>query len=178
MTVSRSRIQSRTTTAMRCDAQNRRASTLTNPPQPAMTMATGILAPASYLRRRSPSWTKSDPPLTERLALSASIVTTRDLTARRAPQKASELCVGDGVDDMRSGLGCRPRLRRWTKPLMLSQVALKRRPCIWPGSHRSIVLVRPERRRFAFAYRRDDRRRVEWITSWTPHGARPHLFYR
>ena len=95
----------------------------------------------------------------------------------RAPESVG-LCVGDGVDGMRSGLGCRPRLRRWTKPLMLSQVALKRRPCIWPGSHRSIVLVRPERRRFAFAYRRDDRRRVEWITSWTPHGARPHLFYR
>jgi hypothetical protein len=90
MTASKSRIQSRTTTAMRCDAQNRRASTLTNPPQPAMTMAVGIFAPASYRRRRSPSWTKSEPPLTVRLALSASVVTTRGLTARRGPQTASD----------------------------------------------------------------------------------------
>jgi hypothetical protein len=63
---------------------------LTKPPQPAMTMAAGIRAPASYLRRRSASWTKSEPPLTVRLALSASVVTTRGLTARRAPQNASD----------------------------------------------------------------------------------------
>jgi len=90
MTVSKSRIQSRTTIAMRCDAQKRSASTLTNPPQPAMTIAAGIRAPASYRRQHSPSWTKSEPPLTVRLALSASVVTTRGLTTRRAPQKASD----------------------------------------------------------------------------------------
>jgi hypothetical protein len=90
MTVSKSRIQSRTTTAMRCDAQKRSASMLTKPPQPAITMAAGMRAPASYLRRRAPSWTKREPPLTVRLALSASVVTTRGLTARRASQKASD----------------------------------------------------------------------------------------
>jgi hypothetical protein len=90
MTVSKSRIQSRTTMAMQCEAQNRSASTLTSPFQPAMTIAAGILAPASYLRRRSPSWTKSEPPLTVRLASSASVVTTAVLTARRAHQNASD----------------------------------------------------------------------------------------
>jgi hypothetical protein len=90
MMASKSRIQSRTTMTMRCDAQNRRASTLTSPFQPAMTMAAGIFAPASYLRRRSPSCRKSEPPLTVRLALSASVVMTLGLTARRAPQKVSD----------------------------------------------------------------------------------------
>ncbi len=94
---------------------------LTSPFQPAMTMAAGILAPASYLRRRSPSWTKSEPPLTVRLALSASVVMTLVLTARRVPQKASDsasaaasmACGADGTAGPNSGDGpSRSCLRR------------------------------------------------------------------
>jgi hypothetical protein len=36
---------------------------------------------------------------------------------------------------------------------------------------------KPSRRCFTRADRLDDRRRVEWITSWTPHGL-PLLFSR
>jgi hypothetical protein len=86
----------------------------------------------------------------------------------RAPESVG-LCIGDSVDGMRSGLGCQPRLRRWAEPLMPPQVALKRRARIWPYGRRGVGLIGPERRRFAFADRSDDRRRVEWITSWTPH---------
>jgi hypothetical protein len=93
----------------------------------------------------------------------------------RAPEGVG-FSIRGGVDDAR-----RP-LRFWgprgvlAKPPMLSQVSLKCRPCVWPGGRRSIVLVRPKRRRFAFADRRDDRRRVEWIASWTSHGSTPAVF--
>jgi hypothetical protein len=88
----------------------------------------------------------------------------------RAPEGVG-LCVRGGVDGVRSGRDGQPRLRRWTKPLMPSQVALKRRSRVWPRGHRSVFLVGLEWRCFAFADRRDDRRRVEWITPWTPHGS-------
>jgi hypothetical protein len=91
--------------------------------------------------------------------------------------KGVGLCIGDGIDGMWSLPHDRPRLRRWTKPPMSSQVALKRRPSVWPRGDRSVVLVRPERRGFAFADRGDDRRRVERIASRSPHDL-PHLFSR
>ena len=45
----------------------------------------------------------------------------------RAP-KGVGLGVRSGVDGARRRRDGRPRLRRWTKPLMSSQVSLKRRP--------------------------------------------------
>ena len=49
-------------------------------------------------------------------------------------------------------------------------------PARMAGQPSSVVLVGSERRCFAFADRSDDRRRVEWITSWTTHGAAPSVF--
>ena len=94
----------------------------------------------------------------------------------RAPESVG-LSVRGGVDDVLSGRDGRPRLRGCGMPPMPSQVDFKRHPRVWPRGHRSVVLVGPERRCFAFADRGDDRRRVEWIASWTPHGL-PRLFPR
>jgi hypothetical protein len=58
---------------------------------------------------------------------------------------------------------------------MSLQDGLKRRSRVWPRGRGGIVLISPERRCFASADSGDDRRRVEWITSWTPHGS-PHRF--
>jgi hypothetical protein len=94
----------------------------------------------------------------------------------RAPEGVG-LGIRGGVDGVRSGRDGRLRLRRWAEPLMSLQDGLKRRSRVWPRGRGSIVLVGPERRRFAVVDRRDDRRRVEWIASWTPHGS-PRLFFR
>src|SRR5271165_4559793 len=115
--------------AMPCEAQKRRASTLTNPPQPAMTMAAGILAPASYLRRRSASWTKSEPPLTVRHGLRGEDAGLDRET--RAPEGVG-LSIRGGVGRMRSGCGGQHKLRRWAKSLMSLQDGLKRRSRVWP----------------------------------------------
>jgi hypothetical protein len=57
--------------------------------------------------------------------------------------KGVRLSVRSGVDGMRSEWGGPPRLRRWAKPLVSSQVALKSRPRVWPRGHRSVVPVGP-----------------------------------
>lgn len=54
---------------------------------------------------------------------------------------------------------------------MSLQVDLERRPRVRACSRRGVGLVCPQRRCVAFADRSDDRRRVEWITSWTTHGS-------
>ncbi len=87
------------------------------------------------------------------------------------------LGIRGGVDSVQSGRGGRTRLMRWAEPLMSLQDGFKRRSRVRPCSRGGVVLIRPERRRFAFADCRDDRRRVEWIASWTPHGS-PHLCRR
>ena len=70
----------------------------TTPPQPAMTIAEGMREPGSYRSRLTPSPTKSEPPLTERFALSASVVMMRGLIASRASQKASLSASADASD--------------------------------------------------------------------------------
>jgi hypothetical protein len=90
--------------------------------------------------------------------------------------KGVGLGVCGGVDGVRSGPDGRPRLRRWTKPLVSSQGALKRRSRVWSRRRRGIVLVGRQRRCFAFVDRSDDRRRVERIASRSPHGLVSLLF--
>jgi hypothetical protein len=87
----------------------------------------------------------------------------------RAPEGV-RLTVRGSVDGVRSRRGSGARLRRWTKALMSSQVQIKRRPCVWAGGGRGVGLIGPERRRFTVVDRGVDRRSVERITSWTPHG--------
>jgi hypothetical protein len=91
--------------------------------------------------------------------------------------KGVGLGVRGGVDGVRRGPDGRPRLRRWTKPLVSSQGALKRRSRVWSRRRCGVGLIGSKRRRFAFADRSDDRRRVERVTSWTPHGS-PRLSFR
>ena len=161
---------------MRCEAQKRRASTLTK------SAPAGHDDGGGHLRARVVSQAALAVMDKERAALDgeAGVVGLRRDDAgldrkARAPEGVG-LSVRGGVDGVRSGRDGRPRLRRWTKPLMSSQRALKRRPGVWPRGRCGVGLIGPERRRFAFADRSDDRRRVERITSWTPHGS-PSLFF-
>jgi hypothetical protein len=85
----------------------------------------------------------------------------------RAPEGVG-LGVRGGVNGVWSRQDGLPGPRRWAEPLMSLQDGLKRGSRVWPGSRRGVGLVCPERRRFASTDRRDDRRRVERITSWTP----------
>jgi hypothetical protein len=67
--------------------------------------------------------------------------------------------------------GDRPGDSQMAKPFMSAQINLKSRPRVWAGGRRSIVLIGHKRRCLAIADSCNDRRRVEWITSRTPHGS-------
>jgi hypothetical protein len=60
----------------------------------------------------------------------------------RAPEGVG-LSIRGGVDGVRSVRDGGRRLGRWAKPHMPPQVALKRRPLVWPRGRGGIVLVGP-----------------------------------